>query len=327
MKNLNFSLLTVSIVFITIFSCKNDNTQPTTETTIAQDNKLEVVEETVEINGVNHYIKKIGSGEPIIVLHGGPGLFHDYLTPHFESLSKNYQIIFYDQRGCGRTEFPKDTTTITADNFIADLEAIRAHLNIEKMNLLGHSWGATLAINYGKKYSKHLNKLILVSPAPSSSEYFDQMFRNMQAKRSDEDTKELVKLMSSKEFEKRDPATFVKAIALGDKVNLVNQESINDLYKPMNFTDASANNLLLVNSIMEKHFFEYDITEGIEAITSPTIIIVGDMDNVPFASTQLLQESLNARIEVLKPACYYPFFEASKDFTFAVKNFISPEYE
>jgi len=150
----------------------------------------------------------------------------------------------------------------------------------------------------------------------------------MQKKRSDADTKELVKLMSSKNFDKRDPATFLKAISLGDKVNLANQETVNELYKPMTFTEASANNLLLVNSIMEKIFFDYNITDSMELITCPTLIVIGDLDNVPFASNQLLQDNLpNARLKVLRQACHYPFFEAPKEFNLEVKNFLNPEYE
>jgi proline iminopeptidase len=329
MKITNLSIIAVVVVILTIIGCENNNNQDNKTATEDRSStkELAIEEETVDINGIKHYIKKIGSGEPILVLHGGPGMFHDYLVPHFEKLAHDYQIIFYDQRGCGKTDFPQDTSTITTTNFVEDLESIRNHLKIEKLNLAGHSWGAALAINYGKKYPNNLNKLILISPAPSTSEYFDQMFKNMQQKRADKDTKELVKLMSSREFEKRDPATFVKAIALGDKVNLANQETVDELYKPMTFTEANANNLLLVNSIMEKNFFEYDITEGIDTISCPTLIIVGDLDNVPFASNQILQESLNARIEVLKPACHYPFFETPKEFNSAVKSFISPEYE
>jgi len=325
----------INSILITLFtsllvSCGGDNngTDNKTDTTEVTNNTIEIQEETVDINGIKHFIKKIGSGEPLLVLHGGPGMFHDYLVPHFEKLAKNYQVIFYDQRGCGNTDFPQDTSSISTDNFVNDLESIRNHLKIEKLTVAGHSWGAILALNYAKKYPDHLNNLILISPAPSTSEYFDQMFKNMQKKRSDADTKELVKLMSSKNFDKRDPATFLKAISLGDKVNLANQETVNELYKPMTFTEASANNLLLVNSIMEKIFFDYNITDSMELITCPTLIVIGDLDNVPFASNQLLQDNLpNARLKVLRQACHYPFFEAPKEFNLEVKNFLNPEYE
>ena len=316
----------IALVFIGFQSCKNENSaNNASEQTLSN---IDVVEENVEINGVNHYIKKIGKGEPVVVLHGGPGLFHNYLVANFEKLAEKYQIIFYDQRGCGKTDFPKDTTTITIQNFVDDLEAIRVHLKIEKMNLAGHSWGAILAINYAKQFPNNLNKLILISPAPANTEYFDQMFKNMQNKRKDDDIKEMVKIMSSKDFDDRKPEAVLGAIKIGDKVNLADQTKIDELYKSMTFTATSANNMLLVNSIMEKNFFDYNITKDMNLITCPTLIILGDLDNVPFASAQLLQDNLqNARLEVLQHAAHYPFFEAQKEFNYAFDNFLNPEYE
>jgi proline iminopeptidase len=315
-----------AIIVVLLSACggdtKQDNSTENTKTDIA------TIEENVSINGVSHYIKKMGTGEPIIVLHGGPGLFHNYLTPHFEKLAEKYQIIFYDQRGCGKTDFPKDTTSINVDQYVEDLEAIRNHLKIEKLILAGHSFGAILAINYGKKYPDNLKNLILISPAPANSEYFDQMFRNMQNKRTDEDIKNLVKVMSSKDFDKRKPETVLEAIKIGDKVNLADQSKIDELYAPMVFTEQSANNMLTVNSIMEKNFFNYNVAENMTNIACPTLIILGDLDNVPFASSQLLQDNLpNARLEVLQHAAHYPFFEAQKEFNASVKNFLNPEYE
>lgn len=322
----NLTLFIIAVSISLLSSCKSDDSkQKQTENTNLE---IAINEETLEINGVNHFIKTMGKGEAMIVLHGGPGLFHEYLTPHFEKLAENYQVIFYDQRGCGKTDFPADTASITTESFVNDLEALRNHLGLEKVILTGHSWGAILAINYAKKYPEHVKDMILISPAPSTSEYFDVMFQNMQKKRTDEDTKELVKLMSSKDFDKREPTVFKKAIMIGDKVNLADQSKIKELYKNMVFTEASANNLLLVNSIMEKNFFDYNITEGMQSITCPTLIILGDLDNVPFASAQLLQDNLsNARLEVLKQSCHYPFFENNKEFNRAVDNFLNPEYE
>ena len=204
MKKVFFSLFLFSSVFV-LTNCGNTENN---EEVKNEEINIEKTQETIDINGVQHFIEKMGEGEPLLVLHGGPGLFHDYLVPHFESLAADYQIIFYDQRGCGRTDFPKDTSTINIENYIEDLEAIRKHLKLEKLNLVGHSWGALLAMNYAKKYPKNLNRLVLISPAPGNSDYFDQTFSNMQHKRTEEDTKELVQTMMSNEFEKRDKEVF-----------------------------------------------------------------------------------------------------------------------
>jgi len=291
--------------------------------------EVEISEETAEINGVKHYIKKMGSGEPIVVIHGGPGIFHNYLVPHFKTLAQYYQVIFYDQRASGQTEFPEDTSSINIATYVEDLEGLRNHLKIDKLNLLGHSWGALVALKYGIKNPSKLNKLILVSPAPSNSDYFDQTFANMQKKRTDEDTKSLIQTKMSKEFENREIDAFRKVLLLGDKTNLADQSKIEELYKPMEFSKDQANSLLIVSSLLERTYFNFDLTkEGLENINCPSIILLGDLDNVPFSSTQAIQEKIpSCQLKVFKKCSHYPFFEASKEFNITVKDFLNPSYE
>ncbi len=319
------------ILSLFIIGCGSEPTnQENNELSISTpENTVDIIDEKVEINGVEHYIKKMGEGDPIVVLHGGPGLFHNYLVPHFKNLAEKYQIIFYDQRGCGQTDFPKDTTSINIDTYVEDLEAIRNHLKLEKLTLLGHSWGALLALKYGIKHPQNLNKLLLVAPAPSNTSYFDETFANMQQKRSEEDTKELIQAMMSKKFENREEETFRKVVLLGDKPNLYEQSKIEELYNPMTFTKESANSLLIVNSLLERTYFNFDITqEGINTINCPTIILMGGMDNVPFASAQAIQDNMsNCELKVFKKTCHYPFFEVPGEFTSTVDKFLNPEYE
>ena len=328
MKKVLYYLFICSSLFL-LTNCGDSDNQKVKDNEDNQEQpKVSITEETVDINGVKHLIKKMGEGEPLLVLHGGPGLFHNYLVDHFKNLAKDYQIIFYDQRGCGQTDFPQDTSSINIETYVEDLEAIRVHLKLEKINLVGHSWGSLLALNYSKKYPNNINKLVLISPAPGNSDYFDQTFSNMQLKRTDEDTKELVQTMMSSEFEKREQNAFKKAILLGDKVNLVVQEDIEKLYAPMEFSETTANNLMLVNSLLERTYFNLNVVEGLEVINFPTLIVIGDLDNVPFASTQSIHENIKeSKLEVIKKSCHYPFFEAPKEFNTIVRNFLNPEYE
>ncbi|MCC7331161.1 MAG: alpha/beta fold hydrolase [Flavobacteriales bacterium] len=317
--------ITNFLLIIFLFSCKTD-----TKSDISTEDKTEtsLVSETVEINGVNHYISKMGNGEAILVLHGGPGLFQDYLTPYFGKLAEKYQLFFYDQRGCGKTEFPKDTASININQYIEDIEAIRKHLKLDKIILAGHSWGANLALMYGKKYSDNLKNLILISPAPANTEFYDQMFKNMQSKRTDEDIKKLVKVMSSSEFDSKNPPTILEAVKIGDKVNFADQTKAEEFYKKINFTEQSAGNMLVVSSILEKNFFNYSIIDSLNNIKCPTLIVIGDLDNIPFASAQLIQDNLpKARLEVIQHASLYPFFETPKEFNSIISNFLDPEYE
>lgn len=105
-----------------------------------------------------------GEGTPIIITHGGPGLDQTYLQPQLLALAKNHQLIFYDQRGSGKSLGTKlDEDTINIHKFAEDLEKLRAHLKLKKFILMGHSWGGILSMQYAIKYQKNiLSPLLLI---------------------------------------------------------------------------------------------------------------------------------------------------------------------
>jgi proline iminopeptidase len=192
--------------------------------------------ETVELNGVKHAVEIKGEGQPIIVLHGGPGLPHNYLNPYFDELASNYKLFMYDQRGCGDTEFPADTSSINPETYVNDLEALMNHYKIEKAIIIGHSWGSLLALYFAKAFPDKVEKLVLAAPAPIKSIYFDEAFKNMQSKRSEGDNKMLVEIMSSDAFKQGEPEVFLNAIKLGESINLANPTSADEVFKNLSFT-------------------------------------------------------------------------------------------
>jgi proline-specific peptidase len=100
---------------------------------------------TVE-DGYQVWYRRNGSGGvPLLILHGGPGAGHDYLEP-LEALGSARPVIFYDQLGCGRSERPDDPSRWTIKRFVAEIDAVRRALDLEKIHLLGQSWGGWLAI-------------------------------------------------------------------------------------------------------------------------------------------------------------------------------------
>ena len=74
------------------------------------------------INGTELFVKTMGKGEPILIVHGGPGLSHDYYLPHLDTLAQDHQLIFYDQRVSGASSMNVDSSNITLDAFIKDIE-------------------------------------------------------------------------------------------------------------------------------------------------------------------------------------------------------------
>jgi proline-specific peptidase len=103
---------------------------------------------------------------PLLCLHGGPGMPHDYLEP-LAALAAARPVIFYDQLGCGRSDRPADTSLWTIDRFVEELAAVRAALSLPRLHLFGNSWGGWLALQYALDRKPPLESLILSSSPPS----------------------------------------------------------------------------------------------------------------------------------------------------------------
>jgi proline iminopeptidase len=139
----------------------------------------------VDANGVMIYYEEFGKGEPLMIVHGGPGASHDYFLPYLIPLARHNRLIFIDERGSGRSEILEDSTQYTVENMVEDVEAVRKALGLGKMSLLGHSYGGVLAQAYALKYQEHLSHLVLCSTFPSTSQ-MNEVFQKMKEKMSPE---------------------------------------------------------------------------------------------------------------------------------------------
>jgi len=123
----------------------------------------------IDASGVMLYYKIIGSGAPLVILHGGPGAEHSYFLPYLLPLARTHQLIFMDERGSGRSQRLEDVHQYTAETMADDVESLRTALHLGKIDLLGHSCGGVLAQAYALKYQQNLNHLILTGTFASTS--------------------------------------------------------------------------------------------------------------------------------------------------------------
>ena len=111
----------------------------------------------------------------LLVLHGGPGADHAYLLPQLLALTPEYELVFYDQRGGGRSK-EAAPTKITWKTHVGDLARVAAELAIDPLSIVGYSWGGLLALLYAVEASRGRAtpapaRLALIDPAPVSSAY------------------------------------------------------------------------------------------------------------------------------------------------------------
>jgi proline iminopeptidase len=115
---------------------------------------------TMPIRGVSLFVKVIGQGYPLLLMHGGPGLDHTTLLP-LQPLADQFTLIFYDYRCNGRSG-GAEVTSMTWENLTADAEALRQTLGFEKWAVLGHSFGGNVALEYALRYPQSLSHLLLM---------------------------------------------------------------------------------------------------------------------------------------------------------------------
>src|SRR5260221_4209911 len=125
----------------------------------------------VPVDGYRVWYRSVGGGEgehtPLLILHGGPGVPHDYLE-NLEALASDTQrVIFYDQLGCGRSDQPADTSLWRVERFVEELATVRRELGLDSVHILGQSWGGMLAIEYALTQPQGLASLILASTLSS----------------------------------------------------------------------------------------------------------------------------------------------------------------
>lgn len=109
----------------------------------------------------------LGSGPPMLLMHGGLGFDHTYLRPWLDPLADDVRLVFYDHFGNGRSPWPDDWSELTHERLVADADHLADHLALDRFHLLGHSYGGFLALEYALRNPDRLLGLVLVSAAPA----------------------------------------------------------------------------------------------------------------------------------------------------------------
>lgn len=136
--------------------------------------------------GLELHYSSTGTGQPVIILSGGPGLDVDYMKPVADFIPNNYRRIFLEQRGTGRSR-PAAPESLTLKTVVSDLEALRLHLKQDRLLLIGHSWGGILAMAYAAEHPDHVDRLILIGSGGPTMEFTEWFGDNINARLRTED--------------------------------------------------------------------------------------------------------------------------------------------
>lgn len=278
-------------------------------------------------DGVRLFTRVVGSGsDTIIVLHGGPGLTHDYLAPDLEPLAARHTLVFYDQRGAGRSTLVSDSIGLSAPRFVEDLEAIRAHFGLSRPTLLGHSWGAGLAALYAQRYRSEIGQLILVGGVPLRLVDLTSGFEAMARARDSTERKEMDRWMATRRAHPEDAAACNAYYRLWFRPFFVDTSVLSRSRGDFcaGTTESRRNKMQGVDRFTMASLGTWDWRDGMASVSLRTLIIHGAADPIPLTTAEEWAATLpNARLLTLSNVGHFPYLEAPEQFFAAIDVFLA----
>jgi len=277
-------------------------------------------------DGLRLFYRVDGPGDnPVVVLHGGPGLSMSYLRADLLGLSKYRTLIFYDQRGSGRSTITTDPSLLSVEKHIGDLDMLRRHFRQQKLTLLGHSWGSGLAALYAIKYPAHVNEMLLVAPMEVRSVPYTKQFLDKQFSWMDKNTqRRFSELLAIQDKDKGQDwcREFFSLLLHGyfsdsSKMNQMHGDICDD-------PQEALLNGSRVEALVTQELGDWDWRNSLKDVQARTLVVYGSDDIFPLESAREWAASLpNVRLMVIPESGHLPHIEQPILFFNAVKDFLS----
>jgi proline iminopeptidase len=295
---------------------------------------LKIDEGFVDANGVLIYYKTFGKGQPLFIVHGGPGASHDYFLPYILPLARTNKLIFIDERGSGRSQKVDNVAEYTVDNMVEDVELVRQALNLGQINLLGHSYGGVLAQAYALKYQSNLSHLILCSTFHSTKKMND-VFIEIKSKMAPELRARIDKMEKEGlfghglDYEKNRYTSEYMIAAWGEGYfPYLYQNHPDPNYDPIAGGNTSWDLYREMwgshgEYIIDGNLKSIDYTNQLASIKVPTLITVGDNDEcAPSLSKEMNERIPESKLVIFPRSGHMTFVDQPALFISAVNEFL-----
>lgn len=278
-------------------------------------------ETTISVEGTQLFVRVIGRGEPLLVIHGGPGLDQSYLQPGMNGLAKWFTLIYFDQRASGRSTAALHPDQVSLPLFMSDIDGVREHFGLDRVDILGHSFGGLLAMRYAMDYPDRVGRLILSNSVPASSTLRQQEAESSNARMTDEELAEQAKIFASEAFKQRASAGFEEYFRFIFKREFADPAKLDQLVLdlPENF---AANGALLNGLATDLQVYDwFDRLSGIEA---PTLVIYGGHEASQVSQNLLVKSIPDAKLVILEDCGHFPYIEQPEAYFSSIREFLLP---
>lgn len=269
---------------------------------------------TRRVRGVDLFERRIGEGPPTVVLHGGPGAHHDYLLPGFDALAQGRTLVYYDQRGGGRSPVPRDVP-VGWEEQVEDLEALRQLWGMDQLSIAGYSWGGLLGLLYATRYPAQVSRIALVSHAPvwrAARAEFEAAFaqRNL-----DPALQEARKQLRESSLREQNPEAYRQRVfELSVVAYFCDPARVREM-TPFRVTGRTIEEVWA-------SLGDYDLRPVLARLRLPAIVLHGDCDPIPRETAAATATLLGAPFHLIPHCGHVPYVEAPKEFAELLDGFL-----
>jgi proline iminopeptidase len=258
------------------------------------------------------FVEELGSGFPLFVLHGGPGLDHTMFRPYLDPLAEDFRVLYVDQRGQGRSE-RVDPATLTLEGFARDVSRLAEALGLDEYAVLGHSFGAIVttwhAVNLGTATA-----YVISGGGDSSEKLLADVEASLEAMgkgggpiadsweqektvETEEELKELLRVQMPFHF-------------AGDP--------------PPGYGDETVGTPGVLRHFANVGYGDFDYTPDLGRVRKPTLLVVGEKDRTTTTrSARVLHEGIaESELVVVPRVGHMSFVEAQDEYLEAVRSFL-----
>ncbi|MGW2372127.1 alpha/beta fold hydrolase [Kitasatospora sp. NPDC001683] len=285
---------------------------------------MDAMEHFTSYDATTLAFRTLGDGPPLLCLPGGPGRAAEYLGD-LGGLSAHRTLILPDTRGTGASAIPADPASYRVDRLVTDVEALRRHLGLDRVDLLGHSAGGSLAMLYAAAHPERLRSLILVDPS----------FAGVGLP-SDTGAREVIAARAGEPW-------YAEAVAAYDRMQsattFAEAAPHRFAFEPLMYgrwdaaaqAHAAADPAQRALPVSEHYYKDYtpdtaELRRRLAALPCPVLLLAGEVDLWPTAESATAAASLfsDVTLAIQPGAGHYPWLDDAQAFTETVNGFLPP---
>ena len=262
------------------------------------------------------FYRVVGRGrDTLIAIHGGPGVDLESIAGDFAPLAERHVVIFYDQRGAGRSELPTDTTRLAVARQIADLDEVRRHFGIARATLVAHSYGPLLAASYALAHPNAVRRMVFFGPVPPRRGNFWQRFGASMAQRLDSAARARMadanKRLADPNADTRQACRDLWAVGMLPRLAEPDR-TLRLIRSDLCASDPAGirYGLTTTNRVVMGYFGDWDLRDRLRRLDVPTLVVHGEEESIPMDLVEEWVTSLpRARLVRVPKAAHFTYAE------------------